>query len=152
MGLDCNCLQVECLYQKKKYVEAQEIARTTVDGMRQNLKRGPDHAITLRCTAFYALILKALRRTEQANALARENIEALEAIYTKAEKIEAMGSRRLSHPERFALQEVRNLTMIVFSEKSTPKRTPSIESLSTQGPGSEQSSRCASKLSTQAPG
>jgi hypothetical protein len=144
--LDCKSLEVEFCFHKKNYRIAEEVARHTIEGLVQNLKRGPEHSMTLRCTAFLALVLKAEHKFGEAEAFAKTNEDAVEECYKKADQLEKMGSRRMSHAERRALEQVTALNKMVLDEtKNQPKKIQRIDTVSTQAPGSEQSSRATSK-------
>jgi hypothetical protein len=150
--LDCKCLQVECLYHNRKFSEAEVVARATIEGLKKNLHRGPDHAHTFRCTAFLALILKEERKTTEAIALAEANQEALDAEYKHAEKVEAMGSRRLSHAERFELDQAYKLTQEASSGPSSRIQSKEASGYKlTQEASSGQNSRVQSKEASDAP-
>jgi len=147
--LDCKYLQAECLHGQRKFPEAGELAQSALAGLQSNLKRGPDHATTLKCRGLLAMILKCQFKIAEGTELAKYNRECLEAVINKAEGIESMGSRKLTEFERDALQKVEVFSAYVLGEKepsspgkNKPKRTSTIETVSTDVP--ENGSRLSS--------
>jgi tetratricopeptide (TPR) repeat protein len=153
--LDCQCLLAECLCAQRKHSEAVELAQKALDGLEANMKRGPDHATTMRCRSFLAASLKGQCKFQDAMALAKYNWERLEAVKIKAETNANTGSRKLSHFERSALVKVEAMTVKVLGEENVkPKRTATIESVSTATPqdsDSEPSSRVSSQQNSRVP-
>jgi len=164
--LDTKLLHAECLFGMNKFSAAEDVARPTLTSLEENKssRRGVDHPTTLKCRGLLAQILNSMGRTKDAKALAQSNQEILEAVAIKTEATESIGSRRLSHSERYAIQKATTSCEKVLGtfvekvptpartdtvDKLKPKRTDTIDSVSTKAPCSEydQSSRMSSKAS-----
>lgn len=122
--LDCKYLHVEIISGLRKFPAAEDLARSTLKSLEDNetTRRGADHPVTFKCRGLLAQILKAQGKTREAEALAKQNMEAMKVVTMKAEGMEAAGSRRLSHGERNALQQAK-----AFSEKALGLQTCNLD-------------------------
>merc|ERR1712232_1490800 len=142
--LDCMYLLAQSLHGQMKYLTAQPLARSAFEGMEENLKRGPEHHITLSSKALCAVILKAQGHISKAQELAQSTYESLEAAEQRAEILASQGNRQFSHVELFGLEKAKSLLAKVLKAKGKfkdEKRHTSIETVSTDVPesGDEQS-------------
>uniref|UniRef100_A0A6T0THY5 Uncharacterized protein n=1 Tax=Alexandrium monilatum TaxID=311494 RepID=A0A6T0THY5_9DINO len=57
--LDCEYLLAECLGGQRQHQSAQALAESAWQGLEENLRRGPDHHVTLACQLLCARLLEA---------------------------------------------------------------------------------------------
>lgn len=152
--LDCKYLMAECLIGQRKHSEAGDLVKSALQGLEGNMKRGAEHPTTLKCRGLMAITLKAQHKFVEAGELAKSNLASVEAVVAKAEAIEASGSRKLTVFERKALQKAGSFSAQVLGADLKPKRTSTIETVSTNTPADsdgEQSSRFSSQQNSRVP-
>uniref|UniRef100_A0A7S2J3K3 MalT-like TPR region domain-containing protein n=1 Tax=Zooxanthella nutricula TaxID=1333877 RepID=A0A7S2J3K3_9DINO len=98
--LDVKCLLAESLWELKKPRDAAPIANAALEGFESNLKRGPEHHMTLKCRALCAVLLDKLGRMRESKDLLQSARAGAAAAEERAETRFAQGGRRQSDSER----------------------------------------------------
>merc|ERR1712060_988171 len=121
--LDCKCLLAECFLMQRKHIEAAPYAIEALEGLETNLKRGPEHHITLRCRALRAVILQKEGKLKESQAMAQSTRQSLEAVQHNIEKRMQQGGCKSSEVERRGLLRVNEVLAlrVVMRNKSWGK-------------------------------
>jgi len=107
------------LYSTNMKIEAMQLAQTALEGMEQNMRRGPEHLTTLKCKALCGLLYSKNGYTKEATALFQSTEESFESFTKKADSLAAQGSRRLTPSERVALDKIKELISKTKTAKDT---------------------------------
>jgi hypothetical protein len=118
-ALDCQYLMAESLYGMRKSSDADTILQSVLPNLQGNMRRGPEHAVTLKCAALRAVVLQAMGKSQDAKALAASTAELLESVQRKSDTSASQGNRRPTASEKTSTLKVKALLAKVLKDYGT---------------------------------